>query len=172
MGTKCAPTYASLFMGRFEETHILPRIRAFTLLYIRYIDDLFMIWKGSEKELLKFLKEINEVHPTIKFEYKYSRKKVDFLDTAVSFSEKKLKTTLYTKPTDRKAYLHGKSYHPKSTKEAIAYSQATRHRRICTEKQEFDKQAEKLMIDLTNLTGRKKCWKTSTEQETGTEIRY
>ena len=155
MGTKCAPTYASLFMGRFEETHILPRIRAFTLLYIRYIDDLFMIWKGSEKELLKFLKEINEVHPTIKFEYKYSRKKVDFLDTAVSFSGRKLKTTLYTKPTDRKAYLHGKSYHPKSTKEAIAYSQATRLRRICTEKEDFEIHAKKLMNDLTNRGYRK-----------------
>ena len=50
MGTKCAPTYASLFMGRFEETHIIPRIRNHTLMYIRYIDDLFMIWMGTEKE--------------------------------------------------------------------------------------------------------------------------
>ena len=142
-------------MGRFEETHIIPRIRNYTLMYIRYIDDLFMIWKGLEHELLRFLKEINEVHPTIKFEYKYSREKVEFLDTVVSISGKKLKTTLYTKPTDRKAYLHRKSYHPKSTKESIAYSQATRLRRICTEKEEFEKHAEKLLVDLTNRGYRK-----------------
>ena len=58
MGTKCAPTYASLFMGRFEEEKILPRIRDKILLYVRYIDDLFFIWKGSEEDLLKFLKEV------------------------------------------------------------------------------------------------------------------
>ena len=68
----------------------------------------------------------------------------------VSISGNKLKTTLYTKPTDRKAYLHSKSYHPKSTKESIAYSQATRLQRICTEKEEFEKHAEKLRVDLTN----------------------
>ena len=130
--------------------HILPRIRDHTLMYIRYIDDLFMIWKGTEKELLKFLKEINEIHPTIKFEYKYSREKIEFLDTVVSISERRLKTSLYTKPSDRKAYLHSKSYHPRSTKESIAYSQATRLRRLCTEEEEFDKHAEKLMVDLTN----------------------
>ena len=126
MGTKCAPTYASLFMGKFEELNILPRIRNHVLLYVRYIDDLFFVWKGSEENLLKFLEEINTLHPTIKFDFEYSRKKVNFLDTTISISGNRLTTTLYSKPTDRKAYLHSKSYHPKSTKNSILFSQATR----------------------------------------------
>ena len=148
MGTKCAPTYASLFMGRFEEMHILPRIRDKVLLYVRYIDDLLMIWKDSEEELVKFLEELNRIHPTIKFEYKYSREKINFLDTTIVNSGTRLQTTLYTKPTDRKAYLHSKSYHPTSTKKSIPYSQATRLRRICTEDSEFVRHAEKLKADL------------------------
>ena len=32
MGTKCAPQYATLFMGKFEETYMLPRIREAILL--------------------------------------------------------------------------------------------------------------------------------------------
>ena len=42
-GTKCAPTYATLFMGKFEETHILPNIQENILQYNRYIDDIFFI---------------------------------------------------------------------------------------------------------------------------------
>ena len=38
MGTKCAPTYASLFMGSFEERYILPKIRNSIMTYVRYID--------------------------------------------------------------------------------------------------------------------------------------
>ena len=150
MGTKCSPTYSSLFMGKFEEINILPRIRDMIMIYVRYIDDIFFIWKGTEEELLNFFAEINLVHPTIKFDYSYSRKSVNFLDSKVSILRKKIGTSVYTKPTDRKAYLHAKSYHPRSTIEAIAYSQAARLRRICTEKTEFLKFAEKLKEDLTN----------------------
>ena len=150
MGTKCAPTYASLFMGRFEESHIIPRIKDSILIYNRYIDDIFFIWKGSESDLLKFFKEINEVHPTIKFDHEYSREKINFLDAAVSVLGNRLRTSVYTKPTDRKAYLHARSYHPKSTKEAIAYSQAARLRRICTDRDDFQQLADKLKEDLIN----------------------
>lgn len=150
MGTKCAPSYASLFMGKFEETHILPKIRDLILIYVRYIDDIFFIWTGTERELLQFFSEINSVHPTIKFDYIYSRKNVNFLDSTVSILGNRLGTSVYTKPTDRKAYLHAKSYHPKSTKEAISFSQASRLRRICTEKNDFLELAEKLKNDLVN----------------------
>ena len=148
MGTKCAPTYASLFMGRFENTHILPKIRDKILMYVRYIDDVFLIWKGTEKELQQFLEEINKVHPTIKFDHCYSRESVDFLDTTVKYINRRFTTTLFTKPTDRKAYLHRKSYHPSSTKKSIAFSQACRLRRICTDLTDFWEHANKLKNDL------------------------
>ena len=150
MGTKCAPSYASLYMGWFEKIHILPRIREHTLMYVRFIDDILLVWKGSEEELLKFLNEINKVHPTIKFDFKYSRESVDFLDTTIKETGNRLTTTLYTKPTDRKAYLHAKSYHPGTTKNSIAFSQATRIRRICTTDEDFWIHANKLKHDLTN----------------------
>ena len=123
MGTKCAPTYASLYMGWFENKFILPRIRQHVSMYVRYIDDIFIVWKGSECELKKFLETINTLHPSIKFDFQYSKEKIDFLDTTVKLVNRRLTTTLYTKPTDRRAYLHAKSYHPNSTKKAIAFSQ-------------------------------------------------
>ena len=50
MGTKCAPTHASLFMGLFEQVNIMPKIKDLILLYVRYIDDIFFVWKGMEQE--------------------------------------------------------------------------------------------------------------------------
>ena len=144
MGTKCAPPYARLYMGWVENLHILPKIREQIIMYVRYIADIFFIWKGSEKELLKFLDEVNKIHPTIKFDYHYSRESVNFLDTTVKYINKKFITTLFTKPTDRRAYLHPKSYHSNSTKKSIAYSHASRLRRICTNLSEFWEHANNL----------------------------
>ena len=149
MGTKCAPTYATLFMGKFEQIHILPRLGELASLYCRFIDDIFFLWKGTEDELLKIIEEINTVHATIKFDFAYSKEKINFLDTTIIITEdNRLKTTIYSKPTDRKAYLHAKSYHPNSTKEAIAFSQALRIKRICTDETDFEKNSQKLMNDL------------------------
>ena len=148
MGTKCAPTYASIFMGLFEDTHILPRIRDKILLYVRYIDDILFLWKGTKDELKEFLIIINTLHPSIKFDFAYSETNAIFLDCNISIKDKKLRTSVYSKPTDRKAYVHSKSFHPQSTKNAIAYGQALRLRRICTEEDDFREAASKLSADL------------------------
>ena len=61
-----------------------------------------------------------------------------------------IRKSCFTKPTDKKAYLHAKSYHPKSTKDAIAFSQVLRIRRICNEDSEFNKNSKKLINDLVD----------------------
>ena len=71
------------------------------------------------------------------------------MDTSIIVTdEHRLKTSIYSKPTDKKAYLHAKSYHPRSTKEAIAFCQATRIRRICTDTLDYEKHGVKLITDL------------------------
>ena len=51
MGTICAPAYANIFVAQFEAKHIYPYIHGKSLLFLRYIDDIFMIWNGTTKEL-------------------------------------------------------------------------------------------------------------------------
>ena len=98
MGTKCAPAYANLFMGKFEETYILPKLLDKCSLYLRYINDIFFILKDSEAEITSFVKVINEIHPTMKFDVKYSYKEINFLDTTVKITpSNKLVTTLHKK---------------------------------------------------------------------------
>ena len=73
VGTICAPAYASIFMENFELKYICPDIKDKTKTFFMFIDDLFMIWTGSEQELLDFMSELNKKHPLIKCEFKYSQ---------------------------------------------------------------------------------------------------
>ena len=41
-------------------------------MFVRFIDDRFMIWTGSEQELLDYMIDLNKKHPSIKLELKYS----------------------------------------------------------------------------------------------------
>ena len=106
-----------IFMAYFEEKFIYPLIRNATTFYLRYIDDIILIWTKSENELLTFSEKLNQQHPSIKFEMKYSKDKIEFLDTLI-YKDKNnnIQTTLYKKPTDRQIYLHSKSAHPFSLK--------------------------------------------------------
>ena len=117
MGTKCVPSYANLFMGKFEELYIYPQLLNKSLIYLRYIDSLFFIWTATEQELKQFFQEINQVHHTIKFDYKFSTKEINFLDlTICKYNKGTLATKVYTKPTDRQSYLYRTSAHPEHLK--------------------------------------------------------
>ena len=66
MGTKLAPSYANLFMIKFEEKYVYtyplqPK------LWKRFIDDIFLIWHYGMDFLLEFIEHLNTVHPTIRF---------------------------------------------------------------------------------------------------------
>lgn len=52
MGTQMAPSYANLFIGRFEVEHIYINntYAAKVVCYKRYIDNLFFQWKGTKEE--------------------------------------------------------------------------------------------------------------------------
>ena len=66
MGTRMAPSYANLFMGKLGKD-ILATARNSPLVWWRFIDDIFAIWTHGESSLREFLSHINQAHPTIKF---------------------------------------------------------------------------------------------------------
>ena len=68
MGTICAPVYPNIFMAQFGAKHIYPFNHGKALLFQRYIDDIFMIWNGTNAELVLFIDELNKKHKTIKFD--------------------------------------------------------------------------------------------------------
>ena len=78
MGTKLAPAYANLFMGKLEH-EILSHAPLKPIFCKRYID-ILLLWPHSELELNYFLLAINSFHPSIKFTTKISYNTTTFLD--------------------------------------------------------------------------------------------
>ena len=111
-------------------------------LYRRHL--LYMEWKPALKTFINYM---NNVHPTIKFTAKYSKKAVSFLDTAVEKSVTgELSTDVYQKLTDNPAYLHRKSAHDHRLKKSIPYSQALRLRRICQNDKTLKKRIQQYFV--------------------------
>ena len=63
MGTRMAPSHASLFMDFLGSCDKSP------LIWLRFLDDIFMIWNHSEQDLHDFISTINNCHETIKIHF-------------------------------------------------------------------------------------------------------
>lgn len=142
MGSSMAVNFANLFMSKFEQ-EILDEYHSKTgykpEIWLRFVDDIFFIWKGDEQSLKHFLQfcnnysEAHNMKSFIKFTYVYSTKSVNFLDTTISINQDgSLTTELYSKPTAAYQYLHQSSYHEPHLIKAIPKSQFIRIRRICS----------------------------------------
>ena len=145
MGTISTPPFANIFMGKFEDTHIYPHIQQFCKLYLRYIDDLFLIWTGTKDPFKEFISNLNNQQPSIKFTYKISNTSIDFLDTTVYIKNRRIHTSIFKKPTDTQNYLHYKSEHPRTLKNSIPFGQILRIKRICSEAREFLQNCKKML---------------------------
>ena len=151
MGTICAPAYANIFMAEFEQIYVHPLIKDKSINFLLYIDDIFMVWKKSEKQLKDFMSELNQKHPSVKLDYKSDCKQIEFLDTLIyKDQQNKLQTTLFRKSSDRQNFLNAKLEHPYSLKKSIPYSQALRIRRICSTFQEYHSHSRKLIEQFVN----------------------
>ena len=103
-GTKCMPSYVSIFVGWFEEKLLFPLLINLSDFYLRFIDGIFLIWNGTKTEFDYSLKKINECHRSITFEYEMSKTEINFLHTTVFTVNNKLPTKVHVKSADRQSY--------------------------------------------------------------------
>ena len=90
-------------MAEFEQKYIYPLIKDKSFLFLRCIDDIFMVWTKSEKQLKDFMSELNQKDSTIKFDYKFDFKQVEFLDTLICIDQQnKLQTNLFRKSSEKR----------------------------------------------------------------------
>ena len=98
-------------MSEFEEEYTHPFIKNKSSNYLHFIDNIFMVWTKSEKQLKFFINKINKKHHFVKFDFKFSKEKMEFLDILLYKDLKNhLQLTVHKKPTERQNYL-AKSAH-------------------------------------------------------------
>ena len=91
-----APQYANIFMANLEE-NFLQNTHNKPLIYLRYIDDIFLLWTHGEEKLLQFYKDFNSEDLDIHVTMNHSTK-VNFLDTTIRLKNNTLQTSLYKNP--------------------------------------------------------------------------
>lgn len=143
MGTKMAPSYANIFMGRLE-TRLLRHVPIKPFSWLRFIDDIEMKWTDTREHLEQFLEIANNFHPSIKFTTETSETSNTFLDTTSTLENGKIKMDLYCKPVDTHQYLLPTSSHPRHVTKNLPKGLSLRVKRICSDVETCDNRLNEL----------------------------
>ena len=108
------------------------------IIWLRYIDDIFLIWAYGEQKLERFLNDLNKFTPNLSFTHESSKNLIQVLDLKVNLIDGKLESDFYIKPTDRHQYLNYLSSHSEHTKRSIVYSQTLRVNKLSSLEQDFN----------------------------------
>ena len=152
MGTKVAPTYATLTIGYLElklykeiaDTFGTEYGVEFKRVWKRFLDDCFVPWTKSQSDLNHLQVILNNLHKDIKFILDYSKRELPFLDCLLIKEGTTIETDIFYKPTDSKTYLLFNSCHPKHTKVSIPFSLSRRLKTIISKPEIFEKCAAEL----------------------------
>ncbi|CAJ0951533.1 unnamed protein product, partial [Ranitomeya imitator] len=159
MGNPCAPTNPQVVKdvknrvsvpGWWEDCIVFSEVHAQYLahidLWVRYIDDIFVIWRGSKDVFNLFIESLNNNGVGLKFTYDIQEFQLPFLDVLISKSQdgEHLESTIYRKPTATNSLLRWDSNHPYSLKKGIPKGQYLRLRRNCSNQRDFKVMADDL----------------------------
>ena len=105
MGTKFAPTYATLVLAYLEEKLYVQTEIKYGKEFARYIkdnwkrflDDCFILWTKGEENLKTFHSVLNELHSDLKFTLEYSNERLPFLDVLLIKSNNRISTDIFSK---------------------------------------------------------------------------
>lgn len=134
MGTKAAPTYATLVLGYLENI-LYERINVKYGVnfsdYLKnnfkcFLDDGFIIWTYRDIDIDDFLSELNSLNASIQFTMDCSESEIPFLDVLVKLKNNAVHTDVFYKVTNSQNYLDFHSCHPRHTKINIPFNLASR----------------------------------------------
>ena len=147
IGSRLGRNYACMYMGKWEQ-ELLSRATLTPTMYVRYVDDIFGLWPGTEQQLKEFHEIANNINDNIKVDLRTSDNELEFLDVLVKYNQNNLHTTIYHKPTDKNIYVHRTSEHPRTVKKAIPYGLGIRARRICSTDAEYKLNKDRIVQNL------------------------
>ncbi|CAF1529998.1 unnamed protein product, partial [Adineta ricciae] len=101
MGSSFTLTLANIFMWNWQKEFVRQHDVTgdlFGSILYKYIDDIFMTWNRSERELRKLLHGASRRHSNIQLDYKIGRS-LPFLDVLLTNNNGILSTSVYHKPS-------------------------------------------------------------------------
>jgi hypothetical protein len=152
MGTSCAPAFANLSLG-FKElaSKMLHATDACLKFYARYIDDVFLIFRGPRTTVESWLEKFT---PTLKpysisWEIRSIREATPFLDAEFFFRQglglEGLLSRVFRKRMNKHQYIPWSSAHPETVKRAFVKAELTRFMIISSHEEFFEERVREFM---------------------------
>lgn len=135
MGTPVAPTYANIVLFQIERDlviHTSPR------LYMRYLDDLFGIFK-EQASAEAYVHAFNNICPGIQLESITYGDNGIFLDIQGCIDTNRIKTKLYQKPMNRYLYIKPHSKHQRHVFKNFIRAEICRYRLYCSDDIDYNR---------------------------------
>lgn len=123
MGAAWAPAYACLHLGRWEEEEVFncPMYLSHVHTWLRYIDDVLVIWTGDLDALHKFVDQLNTNERNIRLTYTYDRSKLSFLDLLIGLKGGVISTSTFRKENSGKHFIASRQPSTSLAKERYPY---------------------------------------------------
>ena len=162
MGTLCAPAFANVCLGFREQfvssiVQTAERLKDGLIFYVRYIDDIFIIFKGTRTALQSCLDDISsKLQPfKIGWEVNSCAQPKAFLDVEFFFEQGfgpvGIQSRVFRKRMNQHQYIPWSSAHPKTVKKAFIKAELTRFMVISSTKELFEERVQEFM----NALGRR-----------------
>ena len=143
MGSPLSPVMANIYMEHFE-TEALKSAPLEPSLWLRYVDDTFVLWQHQE-DVTSLLTHLNSIEPAIQFTMEREKDhSLPFLDVRVERTEHGFSTSVYHKPTSTGRYLNFESHHPDWIKRGIVKCLQHRVQTVSTDEQKKNKELSRL----------------------------
>lgn len=137
MGTPLAPPLANIFMARLEEITFLYHIRIRPLLYVRYLDDIFVVQYADDPSMPRFWEKLEGMHPTIKLTRESSSRAMAFLDLVICRKANKLLHRVHQKALNKYLYISPRSCHPRHMIKGFVRTELIRYARNSSTRTDF-----------------------------------
>ena len=115
MGSPLSPLLAEIFLNNLETNFISthPLFKKYIFFWRRYVDDVFVIFKGNKSDVPIFLSFLNSLHTNIEFTSELPVNNcIPFLDLFIKLSSNKINFSIYRKPTTTDHVIPFHSNHP------------------------------------------------------------
>lgn len=154
MGTPGACNYATIVFAYYERTSILPTFKKNLLLHVRYIDDIFLVWKDYPSEPFAFddFKKALDDQCNLKWITEDRSSKTNFLDLTIEI-ERNTKTFIsrtFQKKCNLFLYILAHSAHPPGLIKGLIYGFLETYWRQNTYKSGYTKMVKLLIKRLLN----------------------
>ncbi|XP_023223882.1 uncharacterized protein LOC111625086 [Centruroides sculpturatus] len=115
MGSPISGTLCELVVRRLEQ-QVLPGFKDDIILYARYVDDVFIVWK-RKPDLAAFIETFNSNAYGLSLRAEQqSSTNVHFLDIDISLQQGRITTKVYRKSSYAPLFIHAQSHDPVSYK--------------------------------------------------------